>query len=108
MYLTLPVPNPPLPTFTINFTQHSSLNSSVKVAVEIDKSAKISKLIKKAVQKLEEEENKSIQFDALRLYEVHSYNFPKLKLISLMAKKYPDPWTMNGLSISYRVPRNYF
>ena len=107
MYLTLPVPNPPLPIFTINFTQHSSLNSSVKVAVEIDKSAKISKLIKKAVQKLQDEENKSIQLDALRLYEVDFLNLSIFQCsISLMERKYPDHWTMNGLSTSYRVPRN--
>ena len=69
MYLTLPVPNPAQPTFTVNFTT-SQLNGLIKVAIMIDKNAKISQLIKMAVDTLQNEENKSVVSDALKLYEV--------------------------------------
>ena len=69
MYLTLPVPNPVQPTFTVNFTT-SQLNGLIKVAIMIDKNAKISQLIKMAVDTLQNEENKSVVSDALKLYEV--------------------------------------
>jgi len=77
MYLTLPVPNPPRPTFTIGYVSQA-LNGLIKVAVEVEKNAKIAHLIKVAIERLEQDENKQIAVDTLKLYEFDGKRITRL------------------------------